>query len=61
MATVVAGDELVCLVVDGDRARDVLGTAGGVAFVQASLRRGILGSPGPPSVRPAISSPGTAS
>lgn len=43
-ATVVAGDDLVCLVVDGDRAREVLGTAGGVAFVQASLRRGVLQS-----------------
>jgi signal-transduction protein with cAMP-binding, CBS, and nucleotidyltransferase domain len=43
-ATVVAGDDLVCLVVGGDRAREVLGTAGGVAFVQASLRRGVLQS-----------------
>src|SRR5262245_58155674 len=33
-ATVVAGDGLVCLVVDGEVAREVLGTAGGVAFVQ---------------------------
>ena len=39
-----AGDDLVCLVVDGDRARGVLGSAGGVAFVQASLRRGVLQS-----------------
>ena len=43
-ATVVAGDELVCLAVGGDVARQVLGTAGGVAFVQASLRRGVLRS-----------------
>ncbi len=43
-ATVVAGDELVCLAVGGDVAREVLGTAGGVAFVQSSLRRGVLRS-----------------
>jgi signal-transduction protein with cAMP-binding, CBS, and nucleotidyltransferase domain len=43
-ATVVAGDGLVCLVVDGDVARDVLGTAGGVAFVRSSQRRGVLQS-----------------
>jgi len=44
-ATVTAGkDDLVCLVVDGVVAREVLGTAGGVAFVQASLRRGVLQS-----------------
>ncbi len=43
-ATVVAGEDLVCLVVDGEVARDVLGTAGGVAFVQSSLRRGVLQS-----------------
>lgn len=43
-ATVVAGDELVCLAVGGAVARQVLGTAGGVAFVQASLRRGVLRS-----------------
>ncbi len=43
-ATVIAGDDLVCLVVDGDVARRVLGTAGGVAFVQSSLRRGLLHS-----------------
>lgn len=43
-ATVVAGDDLVCLEVDGDIARKVLGTAGGVTFVQASLRRGVLQS-----------------
>jgi signal-transduction protein with cAMP-binding, CBS, and nucleotidyltransferase domain len=43
-ATVSAGDDLVCLVVGGDRAREVLATAGGVAFVQASLRRGVLQS-----------------
>jgi CBS domain-containing protein len=43
-ATVVAGDDLVCLEVDGDVARKVLGTAGGVTFVQASLRRGVLQS-----------------
>jgi CBS domain-containing protein len=43
-ATVVAGEDLVCLVVDGDVARHVLGTAGGVAFVQSSLRRGLLQS-----------------
>jgi len=43
--TVTAGkDHLVCLVVDGEVAREVLGTAGGVAFVQASLRRGVLRS-----------------
>src|SRR5262245_37621991 len=43
-ATVIAGEGLVCLAVDGGVAREVLGTAGGVAFVQASLRRGILQS-----------------
>ena len=43
-ATVVAGDDLVCLAVRGDVAREVLGTAGGVAFVQSSLRRGVLRS-----------------
>jgi signal-transduction protein with cAMP-binding, CBS, and nucleotidyltransferase domain len=43
-ATVVAGNELVCLAVGGDVAREVLGTAGGVAFVQSSLRRGVLRS-----------------
>lgn len=43
-ATVVAGEDLVCLVVDGEVARHVLGTAGGVAFVQSSLRRGLLQS-----------------
>jgi CBS domain-containing protein len=43
-ATVVAGDELVCLVVGGEVARRALVTAGGVAFVQASLRRGVLHS-----------------
>jgi len=43
-ASVVAGEELICLVVGGDVARDVLGTAGGVAFVQSSLRRGVLRS-----------------
>jgi CBS domain-containing protein len=43
-ATVVAGDDLACLTVDGAVAREVLGTAGGVAFVQASLRRGVLQS-----------------
>jgi len=43
-ATIVAGDDLVCLVVDGEVARQVLGTAGGVAFVGASLRRGLLRS-----------------
>ena len=43
-ATVVAGEGLVCLAVDGDVAREVLGTAGGVAFVQSSLRRGVLQS-----------------
>src|SRR5262245_7468558 len=42
-ATVRAGpDGMTCLVVDGDVARDVLGTAGGIAFVEASLRRGVL-------------------
>ena len=44
MVTVLAGDETVCLVVDGAVAREVLGTAGGVAFVQSSLRRGLLHS-----------------
>ena len=39
-----AGDELVCLAVGGDVAREVLGTVGGVAFVQSSLRRGVLRS-----------------
>jgi signal-transduction protein with cAMP-binding, CBS, and nucleotidyltransferase domain len=44
-ATVLAGKEdLVCLVVEGEVAREVLGTAGGVAFVQSSLRRGVLQS-----------------
>ena len=44
-ATVRAGpDGLTCLVVDGDVARNVLGTAGGVSFVEASLRRGLLRS-----------------
>jgi CBS domain-containing protein len=43
-ASVIAGEGLVCLVVDGEVAREVLGTAGGVAFVQASLRRGVLQS-----------------
>ena len=43
-ATVVAGDDLVCLVIDGEVARQVLVSAGGVAFVQASLRRGVLRS-----------------
>jgi signal-transduction protein with cAMP-binding, CBS, and nucleotidyltransferase domain len=43
-ATVMAGDGLVCLTVGGDTAREVLGTAGGVAFVQSSLRRGVLRS-----------------
>jgi CBS domain-containing protein len=43
-ATVVAGDDLVCLEVDGDVARDVLGTAGGISFVRSSLRRGVLQS-----------------
>jgi signal-transduction protein with cAMP-binding, CBS, and nucleotidyltransferase domain len=43
-ATVVAGDDLVCLAVGGDVAREVLGTAGGVGFVQSSLRRGVLRS-----------------
>jgi CBS domain-containing protein len=43
-ATVIAGEGLVCLVVDGEVAREVLGTAGGVAFVQRSLRRGVLQS-----------------
>jgi signal-transduction protein with cAMP-binding, CBS, and nucleotidyltransferase domain len=43
-ATVVAEEGLVCLVVDGEVARQVLGTAGGVAFVQSSLRRGLLRS-----------------
>jgi CBS domain-containing protein len=44
-ATVTAGEDgLVCLVVDGEVAREVLGTAGGVAFVQGSLRRGVLQS-----------------
>ena len=43
-ATVRAGKDLACLVIDGDVARRVLGTAGGVAFVQASLRRGVLQS-----------------
>jgi CBS domain-containing protein len=43
-ATVTAGEGLVCLVVDGEVARRVLGTAGGVAFVQSSLRRGLLQS-----------------
>ena len=41
-ATVVAGNGLVCLSVDGEVARHVLVTAGGVAFVQSSLRRGLL-------------------
>jgi CBS domain-containing protein len=43
-ATVVAGEDLVCLVVAGDVARQVLGTAGGVGFVVSSLRRGVLRS-----------------
>jgi CBS domain-containing protein len=43
-ATVVAGEELICLTVGGEVAREVLGTAGGVAFVQSSLRRGVLRS-----------------
>jgi signal-transduction protein with cAMP-binding, CBS, and nucleotidyltransferase domain len=43
-ATVVAGEDLECLIVSGDVARRVLGTAGGVAFVQSSLRRGVLRS-----------------
>jgi signal-transduction protein with cAMP-binding, CBS, and nucleotidyltransferase domain len=43
-ATVVASEDLVCLVVDGAVARQVLGTAGGVDFVQSSLRRGVLRS-----------------
>lgn len=43
-ATVRAGPDLVCLVVDGEVARRVLSTAGGVAFVQSSLRRGVLQS-----------------
>ena len=43
-ATVVAGEDLICLAVGGDVARQILGTAGGVTFVQASLRRGVLRS-----------------
>jgi CBS domain-containing protein len=43
-ATVIAGEDLECLVVDGDVARRVLSTAGGVDFVQKSLRRGVLQS-----------------
>ena len=43
-ATVVAGNDLTCLVVDGEVARQALGTAGGIAFVQSSLRRGVLQS-----------------
>ena len=42
--SVIAGKDLACLTIDGEVARDVLGTAGGVAFVQASLRRGVLQS-----------------
>ena len=44
-ATVRAGAAgMTCLVVDGDVARNVLGTAGGIAFVRSSLRRGVLRS-----------------
>lgn len=40
-ATVRASDEIECLLLDRAAATSVLGTAGGVSFVQASLRRGL--------------------
>jgi CBS domain-containing protein len=43
-ATVVAGEDLVCFEIEGDVARAVLGTAGGISFVRSSLRRGVLQS-----------------
>ncbi len=44
VATVRASEDVECLLVDRSAAELVLGTGGGVAFVQASLRRSLSGS-----------------